>query len=409
MKKVLIMCGDIPYPPIYGGRIDFYYKLHLFKLMGYDVNLIFTYNRENDLKEGIPKLKEICSNIYFYKRKKSIISSLSIKKPYYVLSSKPSKKEEADLDAFINDIGRLDLIVIDQPHTFEIYKSIRNRHKLHETKVLFRMHNNESEFLNTLYKNVNWTSRRKYLYLLDMYRMKKYENDVLNQVDIIASISMEEKKQIDKTHNNKSIWLPALYKPLGFEDRNILLDSDEMRTYSDLQEKFKGKNVLLFTSSFKGGFNVAITKWFLMNVLPIILEKLPDVVFVFGGFGANEYFKDYINDHIYIYSDVPSIRPYLKIADLNLVITDSGAGVKLKLIEALYYRKKVVSTKEGVIGSGLEDIIPNSNDPHEFANYCVEILKENIDYNKIMKIYEEKYGLENIAKRLNIDLDRFGI
>jgi hypothetical protein len=105
-------------------------------------------------------------------------------------------------------------------------------------------------------------------------------------------------------------------------------------------------------------------------------------------------------EDIFVFPNVPTMKPFYEISDLVVAPLFNPAGIKLKLLEALQYRKKVVARPEALLGAGLENIIPNSSNPQEFAKICIDALEGRIDYKPIWKKYDEIYKPENIIKVL---------
>ncbi|WP_165866127.1 glycosyltransferase [Lucifera butyrica] len=390
---------DIPYPPVNGGRLDYYYQLVLLHYLGAQVHVIYCYNNVQDINIGADELSKLCKDNYSFSRNKDIFHAVHPTIPYYALSNKPSSKEINRLhDFIINYCIDIDILIIEQPHVFEIAKLvIKWLNK--KTTIIYRMQNIEHLFFQDLFKTTAWTNPRKYLYLLEMFRMAKYERKVIERADKIVCVSQKETSYVKKINPQAKVsWLPVMYRPN--EDRIITLSKDEMIEFNLLKERLANKKIVLFTSSFVGGFNVQATRWFINEVFPLIQERLPNVIFMFGGFYADKYFSNIMNDSLYVFSKVKSVKPYIAIADLNVILTTSEAGAKLKLMEAIFYYKKTVSTPEGVYGSGLEDCVPNTNDPTIFAEYCIEILNGNMEFSAVWKKYDELYNTENIKNKV---------
>ena len=69
-KHIHIISFDIPYPPIYGGIIDVFYKIKSLHKLGYRITLhCFQYK----VKDEQTVLNEYCERVIYYPRKKVII------------------------------------------------------------------------------------------------------------------------------------------------------------------------------------------------------------------------------------------------------------------------------------------------------------------------------------------------
>lgn len=399
MKKILVITPEIPYPPMNGGRIDYYSKLLMLRQMGYQINLIFCYSDTLELCLGLPELQKLCSNILYFPRKKTIFRMIHPFIPYYVFSNQPNKNQVKEILNFLKLYCQdINVILFEQLQSYPIVKTIIKSKAIFQQrfKVIYRMHNIEEIFFKNLYKSTK-LSIRNLIYFFDTLRFKYYEKNVIKKVAYIAAISRTEISWArDLNRKARIVWLPPIYKPL--EKRDIQLSTEEEAIYENLKKRFIGKKVILLTGSFSGGFNVSATQWFIEKVLPFIHQQNEDIIFLFGGLHADKYFLDVETDKIVKFYNVPSVKPYIKLADINLIITNNSAGVKLKLIEALFYRKKVVSTTEGVYGSGLESLIPNTNEPQIFAQYCLKALNGEIDYSLIWNEFDNLYGYEKLKE-----------
>ena len=83
MQKLTIniVAFDIPYPAIYGGTIDIFYKLRTLKKTGVNIILhCFEYNKPKQ-----QELEKYCKQVFYYQRKKGVRYIFS-KLPYIVIT-----------------------------------------------------------------------------------------------------------------------------------------------------------------------------------------------------------------------------------------------------------------------------------------------------------------------------------
>ena len=110
---------------------------------------------------------------------------------------------------------------------------------------------------------------------------------------------------------------------------------------------------------------------------------------------------------VLLFQDVESLAPFYNTVDLVVIPLFNQAGVKIKLIEALKYGKKIVSRPEGVYGSGLSDIIPTADTPEDFAQKCIDVLEGKIDFGPIWKKFNEIYDNQKIIDDFEKSLFEF--
>ncbi|MFY7861647.1 MAG: hypothetical protein ACOVP5_05420 [Chitinophagales bacterium] len=81
-KTIHIVSFDIPYPPIYGGIIDVFYKIKSLHDLGFEIILhCFQYRSKAEESE----LNKYCKTVYYYKRK-SVYKVFFSVVPYIVSS-----------------------------------------------------------------------------------------------------------------------------------------------------------------------------------------------------------------------------------------------------------------------------------------------------------------------------------
>ena len=79
--RIHIISFDVPLPANYGGVIDVFYKIKALHKAGIKIKLhCFYYGREKNVE-----LEKYCENVYYYPRKTSFFTHLSIS-PYIVKS-----------------------------------------------------------------------------------------------------------------------------------------------------------------------------------------------------------------------------------------------------------------------------------------------------------------------------------
>lgn len=370
-KRVLVVISETPWPPNSGGRIDFYFKLRALRQIGVKLIVIFAYSCERDMIAFAEQADLLCEGWYAFPRKKGLFQALNPVMPYYLSANKPNTMEEAGISDLLGSIAAdIDVIVMDHLNSYFIAKTAIRCCK--NAKVVYRMHNIEADFLFSVYTSLPASSLRKWLLGMDFLRMRRIEKKLLREFEHVACISKTERDVVHAIVGKGSVafWVPPFF---DFAAKRELSDEEET-TFRALKERFSNKPVLFFAGNFFGGANVEAARWFINDVLPTINRSIA-VDFIVGGHKADEFFTDDPVRGVSIYSDFSSAKPFMAIADVVLVLTRSHGGVKLKLMEALSFGKRIVSTVEGVKGSGLEDVISASNDPAAFASNVISELQ----------------------------------
>jgi len=124
--------------------------------------------------------------------------------------------------------------------------------------------------------------------------------------------------------------------------------------------------------------NEQAVRWFLDEIFPIIVRRLPSARFVVAGAAPPAWLRARATDHVHVTGRVPDIRPYLRAASVVVVPLRIGGGTRVKILEAQAMRRPVVSTTIGAEGLGLSqgESILLADDAREFANRVVDVLSD---------------------------------
>ncbi|WP_337062341.1 glycosyltransferase family 4 protein [Kineococcus sp. G2] len=111
----------------------------------------------------------------------------------------------------------------------------------------------------------------------------------------------------------------------------------------------------LFVGAMDYGPNKQALRWFLDEVWPLVLQRVPGARFaaVGRGLAGSHPRPSGEPDGVEFHSDVASVDPFYEQADVCVVPLLSGGGTKIKLVEALSRGRAVVTTSLGL--EGLEE------------------------------------------------------
>lgn len=187
-----VVSFNVPTPPDYGGVIDVYYKLRALKALGVRITLhCFQYGRP-----PAQELEDLCEQVFYYRRVTGW-RGLSLSKPY-IVSSRRSKELLGNLqtdDAPILFEGLHCCYYLDHP-------TLRNRFKA------VRLHNVEWQYYRYLAQKETYFSVRTYLKTASR-RLKKFER-VLSHAQVLLPISPGDTDYYRQRHTN-TYYLPAFH------------------------------------------------------------------------------------------------------------------------------------------------------------------------------------------------------
>lgn len=297
-----VICFDQPYPPIYGGAIDVYYKLKALHEAGIRLIVhIFMYNGSTRRKE----VEELAEKTFYYNRDTGIRANLSLL-PYIVRSRNDKSLLE---NLTIDD----DAILFEGIHT----TFFLNDKRLAGRRKIVRMHNIEHKYYFALAKS-NIFSKKMPFYLLESIRLRLYEHR-LRHASCILPISHAD---CDELHNR--------YPECDVRLLQCFYDSNISKPFA------KTERYILYHGNLAHTENIRAAKFILENVEKIIPVGWKMVI---AGRNPSEAIKKiaegYDNVEIIDSPDKEKMDSLVKHAHINLLITFQETGVKLKLLNTL--------------------------------------------------------------------------
>lgn len=364
-NKILhIVSFDNPFPPNYGGVIDVFYKIKFLFKKGYSI--ILHIHTNNFLIDD--KLKELCLEIYVYKRNNNLLNQFS-KLPFRVKSRNSNK--------IFNNLKKDDYPILFEgiQTTYPLYaESFENR------KVYLRAHNIEHNYYLGLIKSET-NILKKLAFKFEAIKLRRYENKLLPIIDVVYAISNFEYDYYLKKSIGKSAFLPVFHenekvKNLEGKGKYVLYQGDlkvpdNIRAVKELLNLFKAIDYPLIIAG-----NISekyFDKQFMGNVsaLNIRYEKIID---------SNHLLNLFKNAHI------------------NALFSFQNTGTKLKLINALYNSRFCLINDNMVDDRKIKKLCIVENDLSKYKEKIEHLI--SIDYNESSKRNEILADYYNEANQL---------
>ncbi len=274
--------------------------------------------------------------------------------------------------------GKIDYVLLSRPYT--ALRHIDNIGRFSGAKLYYYTH--DLHFLRELRKfNI---SRNKKDYN-NFKKFKAIEYYIFEKSDIVLTPSVQEKEYLDEDFKNIVVFPPYYYD--SFLDKYRISGS------------FKKRTDIMFLGNFDHKPNVDAVLWFSEKIFPVIKEKIPSIkLYVIGANPTDAVIKLSENEDIAVTGYVNDLTEYFEKARVFIAPLRYGAGIKGKIITALYYGIPVVSTSVGMEGIGLinfENILI-ADEPESFADYVSlaysdEKLWSSLSYNS-MNFVENNYN-----------------
>ena len=403
-KRILVVSPlPLSYPPRDGYSLYVIYRSYFLKSLA-NINSDIIVPERIDKKEYLAKNlidSGIFDNVFTYpsnSKWKSLIKSFFSPSMIYLMVWYDINN--TILKIIIDSVNRnkYQAVIFDHSYSYHLYKKLKEHINISEDKIIYWSHN--IDYIEYKIESSESSSLlKKFIFYITSRKLKKIEHNYIRKFSKIVSVSYHEVNTLREINPDAKVcWIP----PILPESKSELVDK---KFISEVGEKVKDyKYKILFVGILNKPSNVLPCIWFVNYVLPILKNNIDGKVcfLIVGKDPSKEIFnlsKD--NKDILVFPNVPSVLPFYELADLVVVPLFNPSGIKLKLIEALKNRKKVVARPEALIGAGLENIIPSAYEPWDFAQKCIQVLNGRINYDVIWDKFDEIYdNKKNINKLL---------
>jgi sugar transferase (PEP-CTERM/EpsH1 system associated) len=267
--------------------------------------------------------------------KPSLLRSLRDPQPWRVRRwSRPKMLVEEKLAAL--PLDEFDLLQTEHSETATWLDKVKNG----SPRVL-DLHN-----VNTLLDYRHFRQARhpieKLVWFVEWHKMRTYERTVVTCFDKCLVLSPTEKEHLLRLAPGADVTVA----PHGVD--TAYFDNPTPERHEPMTLTFVGK------MSYRPNIDAAL--YFCQGILPLIRRHFPDVRLEIVGMEPPESVRRLGEmSGVTVTGWVEDIRPYLRRATVCVVPLRVGAGIRIKIVEALAMAKAVVSTPVGCEGLGLND------------------------------------------------------
>ena len=287
-----------------------------------------------------PELNQYCEEVFYYQRIKTV-PAIELPLPYIV----SSRKNPLLIENLLKDNYP---VLLEGIHcTYYLFHG-----QLNNRKVLVRLHNVEYEYYAQLAKSTRDFYKKIY-YKLESRLLKKYERVVSKRTKFIA-VSKKDKEMYETVFGAKYIEVLPVFLP-----------------FSEVKcEKGKG-NFCLYHGNLSVAENEKAALWLLENVFSEM-----DIPFVIAGKNPSAFLKMRAekNRNVRLVQN-PSQKEMdqlIKDAHIHLLPSFNSTGIKIKLLNALFNGRFIITNAVSLEGTGLETLCYIAAN----ANAYIENIKE---------------------------------
>ena len=199
---------------------------------------------------------------------------------------------------------------------------------------------------------------------------------------------------------------PVEEKAIHAIDENIPVKAITAYVFDKFIENYKyeadKRRGILFVGGFSHGPNIDAVKWFVDEVYSQIREKA-DIPFIIVGSNAPDEIKALDGNGIIFKGFVSDEELAELYATSKMVVVPLryGAGVKGKVVEAIYNGLPIVTTSVGAEGiEGVENVLCIEDEPEAFAQKVVELYEDNEKLadmgNKTQEFIKDKFSVDAV-------------
>jgi len=332
--KILLLCNKPPYPASEGGPMAMNSIITGLLDAGHHVKILAINSEKFNVKE---------SDIPEDYKKKTGIELINVD-----LSIKPMNaflnlftKKSYHVERFISDDFKTRLIEVLDKEQFDIvqlemlymapYVDVIRAHT--KAMIVLRAHNVEHKIWERIAKETRSPLKRWYINHLAR-TLKEYELNALETVDGIAAITRKDAAFFRKYSSKPVIDIPFGVYPETFTPKY----------------EIEGKPKFYHIGSMNWMPNEEGIRWFVDEVLPKTVEKVPDFVYHLAGRSMPEWLTSMKNPHVDVVGEVPDAKEFVTNHDVAIVPLLSGSGIRIKIIESMALGKTIITTRVGAEG-----------------------------------------------------------
>ena len=332
--KILLLCNKPPYPASEGGPMAMNSIITGLLEAGHQVKILAVnspkYNvKESDIPEEYRKKTgiELIDVDLDVKPLKALLN-LFTRKSYHVerFISKDFKARLAEL----LQKEQFDVVQLEMLYMAPYVETIRQHSK---AMIVLRAHNVEHKIWERIAKDTTFFIKRWYINHL-ANTLKEYELSALETVDGIAAITRKDAAFFRKYCSKPIIDIPYGVYPEEFTPKYEI----------EGQPKFYHIGSMNWMPNEEG------IRWFIDEVLPKTVEKVPSFVYHLAGRNMPEWLTTLNNPNIDIIGEVPDAKAFVAENDVAIVPLLAGSGIRIKIIESMAMGKTVITTRVGAEG-----------------------------------------------------------
>ncbi len=318
-----------------------------------------------------PELNQYCENVFYYQRE-NLTAGIPLRLPY-IVSSRANRQ-------LIKNISKDNYpVLLEGIHcTYYLFDG-----ELSHRKVLVRLHNVEYQYYRQLAKSAK-NFYKKIYFTLESRLLKRYENTIAAKAKFIA-VNEKDKLTYEKVFSAEDIEFLPVFLP--FNKVN--------------SKKGKGK-FCLYHGNLSVPENEKAALWLLENIFTYL-----GVLFKIAGKNPSSSFKNEVSKYKNVQLvENPSqieMEELIQNAQIHLLPSFNKTGIKIKLLNALFNGRFIITNATSLNGTGLETLCCVAESPSEYIQKIKELFEVSFPENEIKKreaILTDLFDAEKNGRKL---------
>ena len=360
--KFLVLCHKPPFPAVDGGSIAMYNLLKGLKKSNAEVDVLamstFKQPCNTEEQEKFEQEIDVYSLVDVDIRIKPFDALINLfTTQSYNISRFISPQYSSQLESILK-LKKYDVVLFESLFSTPYVELVRS---LHNGLLVHRSHNVEFNIWQNLAENEQNPLKKWYLKLLSK-RLKKYELEVVNEFDLVATISQSDIIE----YRNNGIGTLLYHLPFGID----------LSAISFQKSKPSRKVKIYHVGSMNWIPHQKAFRWFFDHVWSEIDSLKDEIELHLAGTDMPKWIEEKSTENLIVKSGYVNGFEYAKDKEILIVPSFSGSGIRIKIIEAMASGKTIITTKNGAMGINClhgENILI-SDRPEDWIEYIAELV-----------------------------------
>ena len=358
--NLLVVLSRVPYPLDKGDKLRAFHQLKYLS-KNHSISL-FCLNEGAINPDSVQELQKICTRVKIIQFSKfqlltNLFNGFFNQKPFQV-NYFYSKKAQNAFDQFVEELIP-DSIFCQLIRTAEYVVKYSTIHKVLDymdalSSAMDRRINNTGAFKKRMVK-------------IEVKRLKAYEKRIASEFNELVIISEQDRNSFSFKEKE------SIHVISNGVDTNYFNPVDAKKEYD-----------FLFVGNMSYPPNVDAAVHFVEDILPLIKSKKPNIKVMIAGTTPAPSVKALASQNVTITGFLEDIRSAYNQSKVFVAPLRLGAGLQNKLLEAMSMSIPCITStlaNNALMASEKEILVTDNKE--EFANYCVELIKNNNFRNEI--------------------------